>query len=121
MAMCSIPELMPNKYRHIGITISDGFVFLIVVIGPIVGRYAVDNGPRDWTYVYYGGFAAQFVSMVCLALFYFPPAHPRGVPWNEGIRGLDYVGTILVIPGICTVLVGIINTTVSYLSLLFDH
>lgn len=38
MAMCSIPELMPNKYRHIGICISDGFVFLIVIIGPIVGR-----------------------------------------------------------------------------------
>lgn len=44
MAMCSIPELMPNKYRHIGITISDGFVFVIVVIGPVVGRYAIDNG-----------------------------------------------------------------------------
>ena len=38
MAMCSIPELMPNKYRHIGICLSDGFVFVIVVIGPIVGR-----------------------------------------------------------------------------------
>lgn len=38
MAMCSIPELLPNKYRHIGICLSDGFVFLIVIIGPIVGR-----------------------------------------------------------------------------------
>lgn len=38
MAMCSIPELLPNKYRHIGICISDGFVFVIVIIGPIVGR-----------------------------------------------------------------------------------
>jgi hypothetical protein len=38
MAMCSIPELLPNKFRHIGICISDGFVFLIVIIGPIVGR-----------------------------------------------------------------------------------
>lgn len=38
MAMCSIPELLPNKYRHIGVCISDGFVFVIVIIGPIVGR-----------------------------------------------------------------------------------
>ena len=38
MAMCAIPELMPNKYRHIGICISDGFIYIIVVIGPIVGR-----------------------------------------------------------------------------------
>ena len=28
MAMCSIPELMPNKFRHIGIALSDGFVFV---------------------------------------------------------------------------------------------
>lgn len=41
MAMCSIPELMPNKYRHIGICISDAFVYIIVVIGPIVGRVSV--------------------------------------------------------------------------------
>ena len=42
MSMCSIPELMPNKYRHIGICISDGFVFVIVVIGPVVGRVSLN-------------------------------------------------------------------------------
>lgn len=41
MAMCAIPELMPNKFRHIGICLSDGFVYVIVVIGPIVGRVSV--------------------------------------------------------------------------------
>lgn len=69
MAMCSIPELvpttlnlysfnisrlMPNKYRHIGIVLSDAFVFFIVVVGPVVGRYAIDSG-NDWRYIYYGG------------------------------------------------------------------
>jgi hypothetical protein len=34
----TIAELLPNKFRHIGICLSDGFVFLIVIIGPIVGR-----------------------------------------------------------------------------------
>ncbi len=58
VAMCSIPELMPNKYRHIGIALSDGFVFLIVIIGPVVGRYAIDTGD-GWKYIYYGGFVAQ--------------------------------------------------------------
>lgn len=41
MAMCSIPELLPNKYRHIGVCLSDGFVFVIVIIGPIVGRVRI--------------------------------------------------------------------------------
>jgi hypothetical protein len=108
--MCSIPEMMPNKYRHIGITISDGFIFLIVVIGPIVGRYAIDNGD-SWKYIFWGGFVAQFISLVSLAIWYFPPAHPRGVTWKEGLAGLDYVGLLLVIPGVCVTLVGIINTT----------
>lgn len=108
--MCSIPELMPNRYRHIGITISDGFVFLIVIIGPVVGRYAIDAGD-SWMYIYYGGFVAQLISLIALALLYFPPKHPKGVPWKEAIRGLDYIGTIIVIPGVCLVLVGIINTT----------
>ena len=110
MAMCSIPELMPNKYRHIGITISDGFVFVIVIIGPVVGKYAIDAG-NSWTFIFYGGFIAQCISLIALASLYFPPQHPKGVPWKEAIHGLDYVGSFLVIPGVCLVLVGIINTT----------
>ncbi|KAK3679198.1 hypothetical protein LTR78_000759 [Recurvomyces mirabilis] len=110
MAMCSIPELMPNKYRHIGICLSDGFVFLIVIIGPVVGRYAIDTD-GGWRYIYYGGFIAQFISLVLLAWLYHPPKHPRGVAWKEALPGLDYVGTALVVPGVCLVIVGIINTT----------
>lgn len=111
MAMCALPELIPNKYRHIGICLSDGFVFIIVIIGPVVGRYAIDAGANGWRLIYYIGFAAQFISGVSLYLFYYPPKHPKGVAWRDGLRGLDYVGMILIIPGVCLVLVGIINTT----------
>lgn len=76
-----------------------------------MGRYAIDAGQSGWRLVYYIGFAAQFVSMVSLYAFYYPPKHPKGVAWKEGIRGLDYVGMALIIPGVCLVLVGIINTT----------
>ncbi|KAF2840344.1 MFS general substrate transporter [Patellaria atrata CBS 101060] len=110
MAMCSIPELMPNKYRHIGICLSDGFVFVIVVIGPVVGRYAIDNGDA-WRYIYYGGFIAQFFSLLGIFFWYYPPKHPKGVEWKDGLKGLDYVGALLVTPGVCLTLVGIINTT----------
>ncbi|KAH7377328.1 major facilitator superfamily domain-containing protein [Pyrenochaeta sp. MPI-SDFR-AT-0127] len=109
MAMCSIPELLPNKFRHIGICLSDGFVFLIVIIGPIVGRYAIDVGA--WQWVYWAGLIAQFFSLAALFFLYKPPKHPKGVPWHEAIKGLDYVGTALIVPGICLALVGIINTT----------
>ncbi|KAI4650616.1 hypothetical protein J4E93_002973 [Alternaria ventricosa] len=107
--MCSIPELLPNKFRHIGICLSDGFVFLIVIIGPIVGRYAIDV--NAWQWVYWAGLIAQAISFISLFLLYKPPKHPKGVPWSEAVRGLDYVGTALIVPGICLALVGIINTT----------
>jgi hypothetical protein len=58
-----------------------------------------------------GGFIAQFLSLAALYFTYYPPMHPKGVPWKEGIRGVDYVGMALVIPGVCITLVGIINTT----------
>src|ERR1700749_2073906 len=101
VSMCSIPELMPNKFRHIGIVLADGFVFIIVVIGPIVGRYAKDASEHAWRNIYYAGFAAQMLSLIGIALFYFPPKHPKGVPWHEGIRGLDYVGAFLIVSGTC--------------------
>lgn len=88
-----------------------GFVFVIVVIGPVVGRYAIDGAGDQWRYIYYIGFAAQFISLTTLYLFYHPPKHPKGVPWKDGIKGLDYIGMALVIPGVCLVLVGIVQTT----------
>ncbi|KAF2790607.1 MFS general substrate transporter [Melanomma pulvis-pyrius CBS 109.77] len=109
MAMCSIPELLPNKYRHIGVCLSDGFVFLIVIIGPIVGRVAIDSG--SWKYIYWGGLVAQFLSLAAIFAFYKPPKHPKGIPWHEAYKGLDYVGAAIIVPGICLALVGIINTT----------
>lgn len=89
--------------------LSDGFVFVIVIIGPIVGRYAIDSG--GWKYIYWGGLVAQFVSLSALFAFYKPPKHPKGIPWNEAVKGLDYVGSALIIPGVILALVGIINTT----------
>lgn len=114
MAMCSVPELLPNKFRHIGIVLSDGLLYVIVVIGPIVGRYAIDAGARDWQYVYWCGFILQLLTLGGVIWLYHPPKHPRGVPWAEAVKGLDYVGALLIVPGICLTLVGIINTTVSW-------
>lgn len=114
MAMCSVPELMPNKYRHIGICISDALVYVIVVIGPIVGRYAIDASGFDgraWQFIYWAGFILQFLTLGGVVWLYHPPKHPRGVPWEEAVKGLDYVGAALIVPGICLTLVGIINTT----------
>lgn len=56
------------------------------------------------------GVVAEVISFICLFSFYHPPKHPKGVPWKEGIRGLDYVGAALITPGVALTLVGIIYT-----------
>ncbi|KAF4633722.1 hypothetical protein G7Y89_g4392 [Cudoniella acicularis] len=69
--------LMPNKYRHIGIAISDGFVFFIVVVGSVVGRYATDVAD-NWRYIYYGvhshkgcEFTVPFILAFIVTMFYY--------------------------------------------------
>lgn len=34
------------------------------------------------------------ITFVTLFLFYYPPKHPRGIPWAQAIRDLDHVGII---------------------------
>jgi hypothetical protein len=63
-------EMVPNKYRHIGITLTDGLIFIVILIGPVAGRYAILQGDRGWTYIFWGGFAGSFVSLVLLAWLY---------------------------------------------------
>jgi hypothetical protein len=48
------------------------------------------------------------ISLVILALFYYPPKHPRGIPWNQAIRNLDYVGIISFTISAAMILSGIV-------------
>lgn len=70
MAMCAVPELMPNKYRHIGVTIADAVSFFAVIVGPVVGRFAIANGSA-WRFIYWGGFIAQAVSLALMLFLYY--------------------------------------------------
>ena len=44
LAAFALPELLPNRIRHIGILIADSSTWVAVLFGPIVGRYAVIEG-----------------------------------------------------------------------------
>lgn len=48
MMLLTTLELLPNRFRHIGICLSDGFVFVIVIIGPIVGRVSHIHTHTTW-------------------------------------------------------------------------
>lgn len=44
-------------------------------------------------------------------MYYFPPAHPRGLPFRQALRELDYGGAILFILSATLILTGIVYTT----------
>ena len=48
------------------------------------------------------------ISFLILAFFYFPPKHPRGIPWNQAIRDLDYVGMVSFTAAAAMILSGIV-------------
>jgi hypothetical protein len=112
LGLIGVPELLPNKYRHVGIVLSDGIIFPILICGPIIARYAInDPTGRDWTWIYWGGFIAMVLTFAAIFLLYKPPKHPRGVPWHVAIKGLDYGGAFLVTGGVLLTLMGIVYTT----------
>ena len=44
LATFAIPELLPNKWRHIGVVIADGVAFFEVIAGPVTSRIAISHG-----------------------------------------------------------------------------
>ena len=46
--------------------------------------------------------SVYLIKVFCFAgvyVLYYPPKHPRGVPWKEALRGLDWVGIVLFVCG----------------------
>jgi MFS family permease len=111
LAAFALPELLPNRLRHIGVLIADTSTWVAVLFGPIVGRYAIKNGDA-WRWIFYAPAIATGISFALLVWLYHPPKHPRGIPWDQALRELDYVGALLFTLGAVLVLTGVIYTTI---------
>jgi MFS family permease len=44
LAAFALPELLPNKWRHFAVVISDAVVIFTVLIGPVAARVAIAHG-----------------------------------------------------------------------------
>ena len=51
---------------------------------------------------------AQGISLIVLFFFYHPPKHPRGIPWGQALKQLDYMGIITFTAAAAMVLSGIV-------------
>ncbi|KAF9888265.1 hypothetical protein FE257_008834 [Aspergillus nanangensis] len=110
LAAFALPELLPNKWRAWAIVLADIGVLFAVVVSPIAGRFAIVQ-PGAWRWLFYAPAIAVVLSIIGLALYYYPPKHPRGLPTRQALRELDYVGSILFILATTLILVGIVYTT----------
>lgn len=70
IALIAVPELMPNKWRHIGIVIADAVVYLFIIMGPVAGRFTILNNDERWRWLYWAGFIMQTVAGIGMFVFY---------------------------------------------------
>ena len=112
LAAFALPELLPNRIRHIGILIADSSTWVAVLFGPIVGRFVIVEGVERWRWMFYTPAILVGISFALLIWLYHPPTHPRGIPWHEAIRQLDYLGAVLFTVGATLALTGVIYATI---------
>ncbi|KAF3359107.1 hypothetical protein VdG1_02669 [Verticillium dahliae VDG1] len=110
LAAFALPELLPNKWRHSAIVLADIGVYFAVVVGPVAGRFAIEED-EAWRWLFYAPAIAVIFSFAGLYFYYFPPRHPRGLPFSQALRELDYVGAFLFIVATTLILTGIVYTT----------
>ncbi|EXJ89763.1 hypothetical protein A1O3_02830 [Capronia epimyces CBS 606.96] len=103
----AIPELLPNKWRHIGVVIADGVAFFNVIAGPVTARIAIRHGDA-WRWGYWAMVITMVIVFAILFLYYYPPKHPRGIPWDQALRNLDYVGIVSFTVSAAMILSGIV-------------
>ena len=113
MANFALSELLPNKWRHIGVVLADAISVLASIIAPFTGRYGIKS--HTWRWNFYAVAILQGLTFLGLFAFYKPLAHPLGIPFRTAVREIDYLGMFLFTAGAVPALMGIIWTT-SYAS-----
>ncbi|KAJ6186212.1 Major facilitator superfamily domain general substrate transporter [Penicillium mononematosum] len=118
MAAFALPELLPNKWRHIGVVIADLTVYIAVIIAPVTARYGYELG--TWAWNFWGVAIFQGLSFFGLLFLYHPPKHPYAQPLptqphpdsvshtKKPSSPSDYLGAFLFIGGAVPFLMGIV-------------
>ncbi|KPI34672.1 Vacuolar basic amino acid transporter 5 [Cyphellophora attinorum] len=111
VAYAGVAELLPNKWRHLGLTAIE--LFISIPWGAacvIIGNLLATQTALGWRWCFYLGLIAGVISMVGTFVFYYPPTRPQfdedRTRWDH-IKGIDYVGFFLFGSGLTTFLIGL--------------
>ncbi|OCT45156.1 putative major facilitator superfamily transporter [Cladophialophora carrionii] len=109
VAYAGIPEILPNKYRGMGLAWTE---FCITIPWGLLATLLANqlNEHATWRWVYYLSIIYAAVCFVGTAIFYFPPARPRKdydkTRWEEFCE-LDFIGYTLYAGGLTVFLIGL--------------
>ncbi|KAK0385558.1 hypothetical protein NLU13_6737 [Sarocladium strictum] len=109
VAYSGVPEMLPNKWRSVGVGILEGGIMIpwgsfIVLLANVLYEYAT------WRWIFYICIIVESISFVGTAFFYNPVSRPRGdydkTRWQQFIE-VDWLGLGLFVVGLAVCLVGL--------------
>ncbi|KAI1614687.1 fungal trichothecene efflux pump [Exophiala viscosa] len=104
-----IPELLPNKWRGIGLGWTEFCITMPwAVVAVLLGNALAEHA--SWRWCYYISIIYSVICLVGTACFYFPPHRPQldydKSRWHE-VKEIDYIGLFLYATGLTVFLVGL--------------
>ncbi|KAL6248800.1 hypothetical protein RBB50_003863 [Rhinocladiella similis] len=102
----AISELLPNRYRSLGLASTELHILATSAFGPLMARALTKNA--SWRWIYILGVITGVISFAGTAIFYTPPSRPFLDRSRRDILGeLDYGGIFLFTTGTTLFLLGL--------------
>ncbi|KAK5200434.1 hypothetical protein LTR72_009684 [Exophiala xenobiotica] len=101
-----ISEILPNKWRSLGIATTEINLAVLGTFGPLMGRGLAENATWRWLFIL--GEIAGLIAMVGTVIFYRPPRRIfQDRTKRQVLYELDYVGIFLYTAGVTLFLLGL--------------
>ncbi|KLO81631.1 putative drug facilitator PEP5 [Fusarium fujikuroi] len=111
VSYAGISELLPNKWRGIGLATTEFAINVpFGLLSVLLGTLLVLHTALGWRWCYYIGLIYGVISLGGTFTFYFPPTRPQYDYENtrlDQLKSLDFVGIALYVGSLTTFLVGL--------------
>ncbi|RFU35442.1 hypothetical protein B7463_g866, partial [Scytalidium lignicola] len=107
VAYAGISEILPNKYRGMGLAWTEFNLATWAVPGTLFSNALLTKA--SWRVMFYIAIGYGAFSFAGTLFVYFPPSHPRpdGKTKWEAFKDLDFIGTVMYVSGLAVFLYGL--------------